>query len=415
MSYTEYGAVDHLADLYRPLPGDPPDIDPAYRPGGEERHLRAVSHDGSGPDPDPGDDGLAATTHDTAQDAVSRSAGIIAAGQGTDTTLTTHTTPTPDVLSVIRTGADLDAYQPPPLRQVVAGLLITGLTLLVGAPKRGKSWLTLALALAVASGRRALGDGGPDSGLPVESGPVLLLALEDSQRRLQDRCYALLGPDESIPTDLHYATALARPRCLLETLRGWLAQHPDARLMIVDTLARVRPPTPAGQTQYHADHAVLAALHRVAHDHDVALVVVHHTRKAGADDWLDTVSGTQGLAGAADTIMGLDRPRGDNEGVLRVTGRDIAEDEHALRMVGGAWQLTGQPPVDPSLSTDMGRVLRAVYAHPGGATAAQIATATGLPTDRVRDYLARHVRADRARRAGRGIYAPPARAAADVS
>ena len=59
-------------------------------------------------------------------------------------------------------------------------LLPEGISMLGGAPKVGKSWMVLLLALQVAKGE-------PLWNLPTKQGTVLYLALEDSQSRLQDR------------------------------------------------------------------------------------------------------------------------------------------------------------------------------------------------------------------------------------
>ena len=62
----------------------------------------------------------------------------------------------------------------------------------------------------------------------------------------------------------------------------------------------------------------------------IAIVVVHHTRKASADDPLDRVSGTTGLTGAADSVITMSRSR-----VLEVRGRDIEETEYKLKHENG--------------------------------------------------------------------------------
>jgi hypothetical protein len=146
------------------------------------------------------------------------------------------------LLDGLRTGSWLDAQIFPPLSYVVPGLIPEGLTLLVGAPKIGKSWLSLAIALAAASGGYALGH--------VEVGqprPVLLLALEDGDRRLQARIRKLI-PGESIPPLLNYMTRI-RPGMLAPTIEAWLAtiDHPEP-LAILDTLGRILPPAMNGET-----------------------------------------------------------------------------------------------------------------------------------------------------------------------
>jgi len=79
----------------------------------------------------------------------------------------------------------------------------------------------------------------------------------------------------------------------------------------------------------------------------MTLLVNHHDRKAAAEDFVDSVSGTHGLAGAADTVIVLTRSRHETGGLLRVTGRDVAEGEYALRFVDGStWDLDGPRPRD---------------------------------------------------------------------
>ncbi|MBV8539076.1 MAG: AAA family ATPase [Pseudonocardiales bacterium] len=106
-----------------------------------------------------------------------------------------------DLLADLRDGAWLDAQRFHPLRYLVPGVIPEGSTLLVGPPKIGKSWFVLACALATACGGYALGV------IPIEKRPVLYLALEDGDRRLQDRCRTLLG-DDPIPPGFEYMTTI---------------------------------------------------------------------------------------------------------------------------------------------------------------------------------------------------------------
>lgn len=212
----------------------------------------------------------------------------------------------------------------PDPRWAVPGVFPEGLTLLVGAPKLGKSWLALNVAVAVAAGGRAIGK------IAVDAGDVLFLALEDTERRLQERLVLTLQ-DGAAPDRLHIATAwptLAEGAAA--HLAGWLSGHPDARLVIVDTFQKLRGPISGNQYLYAGDYAAAGELKRVADRFGVALVCVHHTRKASADDPLDMVSGTAGLAGAADTTCVLRREIGRSDATLYVRGRDVPEADHAL-------------------------------------------------------------------------------------
>ena len=195
------------------------------------------------------------------------------------------------------TAADLMNRRLPEPRWAVPGLVAEGLTLLVGAPKLGKSWLCLGLAVAVAGGGRALGR------IEVQQGAVLYAALEDNPRRLQSRLRTIMGADPW-PADLHMVTALPRLPDLREYLAGWLNANPTARLVIIDVLRKVRARTDGRGSVYMEDSESLGALKGLADEFGVAFVVVHHTRKMADDgDVFNEVSGSTGLTGAADAVL----------------------------------------------------------------------------------------------------------------
>ena len=147
-----------------------------------------------------------------------------------------------DLLAGVRDGAWLTVQQFPPLRYAVPGLIPEGFTLLIGAPKIGKSWLVLDLLLGAAAGGVALGRIGAG-----DARRVLYLALEDSDRRMQDRCRALLGPGEEIPVLFCYQTRVAAGM-VLATIAAWMRRHPDTALIVIDTLGKVMPPAMQGES-----------------------------------------------------------------------------------------------------------------------------------------------------------------------
>lgn len=70
------------------------------------------------------------------------------------------------------------------------------------------------------------------------------------------------------------------------------------------------PSAGAGETTYERDYRIVGGLKMLADAHPgSSIIVVHHTRKASGSDFVDAVSGTQGIAGAADTILLLQRDR----------------------------------------------------------------------------------------------------------
>jgi hypothetical protein len=319
------------------------------------------------------------------------------------------------LLSTLRTGAWLDRQEFPPLVYAVPGLIPEGSVLLVGAPKIGKSWLVLSIALAVAEGGRALG-------VEVPKRPVLYLALEDGHRRLQDRCRRLLA-GASIPEPFQYIT-MVEPGRVADTIAVWAHWHQEPPpLVILDTLGKVLPPTQLGEDRYQRDYRVGTALKRIVDTYPGAtLLINHHDRKANAEDFVDAVSGTHGLAGAADTIIVLARDRQEVAGLIKVTGRDVAEGEYAVTFKDGAvWELDGH---DLEVAREKAQKVRATtraltaagdrmldvvlyaYEHPDGVRRGDVAKALKLEPSVAGVYLARAVDTGRLQRAERGLYTP---------
>lgn len=258
------------------------------------------------------------------------------------------------VFPKIWTADELMGHDFPPIRWAVPGILAEGLNLICGAPKLGKSWFAFNIAVAVALGGRALGK------VQVEQGDVLYLAMEDPARRLDSRLEIVLE-GASPPSDLHLATEWPMLHDGgIALLDRWLDAHPDCRLVVVDVFAKVRGRTTEKEDRYTADYAQMSYLKELADRHQIAVLVVHHVRKAAAEDFVDTVSGTNGLAGAADTILVLARSRGTADAKLHVTGRDVEEAEHALKLDAGRWTLLDGPATDYDLGDTRRRILSLV-------------------------------------------------------
>jgi RecA-family ATPase len=223
----------------------------------------------------------------------------------------------------------------PPTKYVVPGIIPEGMTLLVAAPKIGKSWMVLGLGVELSNGGSAFGS------IPVgKPRPVLYLALEDGKRRLQDRLIRL-NPSE-VSHRLQFQTDVAQGQ-VIATIRDFMVRHDGLDpVVILDTLGKVMPPAGNG-SQYGHDYSVLSALKATSDAvPGSSLVIVHHTRKMDGGDFLDAVSGTQGIAGAADTVLVLKRERHDDRATLQVTSRDAAEGEYSLSLNASmAWELEG--------------------------------------------------------------------------
>ena len=197
---------------------------------------------------------------------------------------------------------------------LIEGLLQRGTYLFVGSPKVGKSFMMAQLAYHVSTGKKLWG-------YKVRKATVLYFALEDDYPRLQRRMFQMFGENDT--KNLHFATECKTLNGdLEEQISGFIGKHPDTGLIIIDTLKRVREAGGADYS-YGSDYDVVARLKALADSYRITMLIVHHTRKQKADDVFDTISGTNGLMGAADGAFLLSKDkRTSNSATLDISGRD---------------------------------------------------------------------------------------------
>ena len=310
-------------------------------------------------------------------------------------TLTTRSIPN-QTLTTVRAD-ELMALNFPPFVYLVAGLIPNGLTILAGAPKIGKSWMALGLAIAVASGKPAIGK------LATQQCGVLYAALEDNHRRLQRRFQKLSA---TAPENLHFVTQLPSvDEDLVGRLREWLAGHPDVKFVIIDTLARIRPAN-SKANDYLEDTRALQDLQQLANDLEIAILLVTHTRKAEALDAFDEVLGSRGLTGVADTILVVRRGRNQADAVIAITGRDVEEREVALSFnhQSATWAYLGDA-ARFDITPERERLLQALgAAGPAGIGPADLAKRLGDNDNNVKQALHRALTDGQLKRLKRGKY-----------
>lgn len=244
-----------------------------------------------------------------------------------------------------------------PISWAVAGVLPAGLAVMAAPPKIGKSWTALDLCLAVASGGRAFG-----GQVPAELGSALYLAREDNYRRLQSRIGYLMGGDptpgklEVVPSEVDWPGGEQG----LSNLTEWAEEVRDARLVVIDTLAKLEPDfgQVAGARSgnaYNANYSMMARYKNWADAHNCAVLMIHHdskpTGQKGAQKWthetgedpFTRISGTRAIIGAADTLWFFETFRGALKGYLHVTGRDVTQQSLEFQRTGAQWTCLDQP------------------------------------------------------------------------
>lgn len=206
---------------------------------------------------------------------------------------------------------------------VIDGLLYSRTYLFAGAPKVGKSFFMAQLAYHVSTGRNLWN-------YDVHQGTVLYLALEDDYQRLQERMSRMFGVEGT--DSLHFAVyAKQLGAGLDEQLEKFINEHPDTRLIIIDTLQKIREVS-TDNYSYANDYEIVGRMKQFADKNGVCLLLVHHTRKQQAGDRFEMISGTTGLLGCADGAFLMQKEkRTDLSATLEIVGRDQPDQKLHLK------------------------------------------------------------------------------------
>ena len=187
----------------------------------------------------------------------------------------------------------------PPLRAVVPGYLYEGFTVLAGRQKLGKTWLAIDWALAVATGGVAMGS------INCEPGNVLYIDMENGPRRIQGRIKTLFPNERDIPdlSRLEWVTEAPQlDQGFIAELERWRLSVPNPTMVVIDVLQRIKPAGSIARNAYENDYSTWAPLQQWATENRVAVIGLHHTKKGGADDPLEALSGSNGLSACATGI-----------------------------------------------------------------------------------------------------------------
>jgi hypothetical protein len=286
----------------------------------------------------------------------------------------------------------------PPIQWVVPGYLPEGFSVLAGRQKLGKTWLAIDFALAVASGGCALGS------IECENGNVLYIDMENGLRRIQRRIEAMYPEDANMPdlSRLDWVTeAPALNAGFIGALTDWRDSVPHPRFIVIDVLQRIKPAGNGKQNAYESDYACFSELQTWATENRIAVLALHHTRKGGADDPLEALTGSNGLSAVADTTLVLDR--NSNGTTLYVRGRDVEEKETAIRFDAGIWSMLGEA-ADVRRSDERTKILEFLSDADQPERTIDIIAATGMKRNAGNILLHKMVKAGEVIRPTRGLY-----------
>ncbi|MEM8794097.1 MAG: AAA family ATPase [Pseudomonadota bacterium] len=287
----------------------------------------------------------------------------------------------------------------PELQWAVTGYLAEGLSVLAGRQKLGKTWIALDFSLAIGTGGAALGQ------ISCEQGDVLYLDLENGARRMQRRIEMLFPTN--MP-DLSRIEIVERAPNLndgfIGALEHWRTSVENPRLVVIDVLQRIKQAGSNARNAYENDYATFQELQQWAMQNGIAVLGLHHTKKGGADDPLEALSGSNGLSACADSTLVLDRD--GNGTTLYVRGRDVSEIETAIRFDEGRWSILGAAE-DVRRSSERKEILTFLISAKEPVRPGEIVAALGLKRNNVDQLLYRMVQSNEVEKVGRGLYGHP--------
>ena len=190
----------------------------------------------------------------------------------------------------------------------------------------------------------------------------------------------------------------------LDALDDWRDSVAKPRLVIIDVLQRSSRPATRTRTPTKATIRPGRTCSRWATEHGIAVVVLHHTKKGGAEDPLEALSGSNGLSACADTTLVLDR---DQNGItLYVRGRDVEEKESAMKFTAGFWNVTGDA-ADVRRSDERGNIAVTLEQATEPMSPTELADVTGMKNGNIRRLLFVMAKAGEVQKSGRGRYISP--------
>ena len=214
----------------------------------------------------------------------------------------------------------------PPMQWAIGGILPEGFVCLAGRPKAMKSWTALKIAYCVQNGIDFLDH-------KTVQGDAIYFGLEDSKRRIKDRVLKLgysklKQPQIVLGGDVPYL-GFGFEECL----ENWIKSRENPRLVIIDTLARIKPrQSKSAGTAYDADNLLMNGIQKLAVQNNLTVLFITHLSKASQEYGFDKIQGSVGVQGMTDAMWMLDRGDGINsKASLKGRGRDILDFEYAIQ------------------------------------------------------------------------------------
>jgi len=197
-------------------------------------------------------------------------------------------------------------------------LLVEGTCILSAKPKLGKSWLALALCLAVTNGDDFLG-------YKTRKCSALYLDLETSESIQKKRVMKMLN-GKPCPKNFYLETETnPLEGGFIEQIESYLKEDPEIGVVVVDVFQIIRSPAKSfKESEYEHAYRDITPLNELAQRHHISIILVCHDRKAvDPDDPFSNILGSTGLQGAASQMIVMFRKRKEDPIHISVKGKTI--------------------------------------------------------------------------------------------
>lgn len=215
-------------------------------------------------------------------------------------------------------------------------LLVEGTCILSAKPKLGKSWLALALCLAVTNGDDFLGR-------KTKKCSAVYLDLETSENLQQKRLRKMLKGNKP-PANFYLDTETDNlDHGFTDQIESYMEQDPNIGVIVVDVFQIIRT-AQKGQRENEYEHAYrdLTPLNVIAQKYHISIVLVCHDRKnVNDDDPFANILGSTGLQGAAGQMMVMYKRKKNDPIHISIKGKAIdGEPELDVKFENAVWEVT---------------------------------------------------------------------------
>ena len=222
----------------------------------------------------------------------------------------------PDTSGGGMTGLEVWDCSDPPPQWVFKDFLMEGCCLMGAPAKAGKSWIGYEMALSIVTGRRCFNHFDPTG-----KAHVLYLALEESKANLKQRLRMLMEERRKELKHIDFRFDWPQGTKAVDKIGTYLEEHPETRLVVIDPLFAIRRGRHKSEDLVQSDYEAIAVFRRLADQHKVSFLIIHHTSKLKTNNPFERISGTGGLTAASHHNMIYDGKPMGNGGRIQVVGK----------------------------------------------------------------------------------------------